>query len=91
MQPDHDLVLLTDSGEVIWRTKTVGKGMGGETVYAAVDDEGVLHGMYDREEKEVSLSLSPSRTRARAFFLSFPLVLRSLRTRGGEREKESKN
>jgi hypothetical protein len=44
MQQDHDLVLLSDSGEVIWRTNTVGKGMGGETVYAALDDEGVLHG-----------------------------------------------
>ena len=45
MQPDHDLVLLSDSGEVIWRTDTVGKGMGGgETVYAALDDAGVLHG-----------------------------------------------
>lgn len=44
MQPDHDLVLLSDSGEAIWRTGTVGKGMGGETVYAALDDAGVLHG-----------------------------------------------
>jgi len=45
MQRDHDLVLLSDSGEVVWRTNTVGKGMGGgETVYAALDDGGVLHG-----------------------------------------------
>ena len=44
MQRDHDLVLLSDSGEIIWRTNTVGKGMGGETVYAALDDGGVLHG-----------------------------------------------
>ena len=46
MQPDHDLVLTSETGEIIWRTNTVGKGMGGETVYAAVDDGGVLHGEF---------------------------------------------
>lgn len=55
MQPDHDLVLLSDSGEIIWRTNTVGKGMGGgETVYAALDDAGVLHGEFGKSREKKS-------------------------------------